>query len=213
MEGRPRLGARAKKEKLGSSGRASNQGSLSGIPSAFRSEDLPCSQCRFGNGGARGGSSVNPLAWWPPGQRSVRRSGREKFRCISRRNRLAKGETRFCGQSAPPNRPGWGRLQRAKEKAVFQRKTETRPASPCTNTKQQSIHRLQKPLPSRSARNPDFVSHKILMKDNTIPKFSPQKTDDVLLNVFLETTLGGVDHELDDWSDGITDLLHEEYAG
>jgi hypothetical protein len=51
------------------------------------------------------------------------------------------------------------------------------------------------------------------MKDNTIPNFSSQKTDDVLLNVFLETTLGGVDHELDDWSDGITDLLHEEYAG
>jgi hypothetical protein len=25
--------------------------------------------------------------------------------------------------------------------------------------------------------------------------------------------LGGIDHELDDWSDGITDPLHEEYPG
>lgn len=51
------------------------------------------------------------------------------------------------------------------------------------------------------------------MTQNTAPNFPSEKTSDILLNVFLETTLGAVDHELDDWSDGITEPLHEEYAG
>ncbi len=51
------------------------------------------------------------------------------------------------------------------------------------------------------------------MTHNTTPNFPSEKTSDILLNVFLETTLGGVNHELDDWSDGIIEPLHEEYAG
>jgi hypothetical protein len=39
-----------------------------------------------------------------------------------------------------------------------------------------------------------------------------RKSSDILLDLFLEKNLGGIDHELDDWTDGITDPLHEEYA-
>ena len=40
-----------------------------------------------------------------------------------------------------------------------------------------------------------------------------RKSSDILLDLFLANNLGGIDHELDDWSDGITDPLHEEYEG
>lgn len=42
--------------------------------------------------------------------------------------------------------------------------------------------------------------------------FTSQKSTDILLDLFLEETLGEVGCQQDDWSDGITGLLQEEEA-
>lgn len=38
-----------------------------------------------------------------------------------------------------------------------------------------------------------------------------QNANDILLDLFVERTIGSLDYELDDWSDGITDIfLYED---
>lgn len=40
-----------------------------------------------------------------------------------------------------------------------------------------------------------------------------QNTNDILLDLFIQQTFGSIDHEPEDWSDGITDIsLREESA-
>jgi hypothetical protein len=42
--------------------------------------------------------------------------------------------------------------------------------------------------------------------------FTAQKSKDILLDLFLEETLGEIGGQQDDWSDGITGLLQEDEA-